>query len=73
MLDDIDWSLTTWTGSRRRQHRDFYALPLAVKLAALEEMEELARALGTLPRSEGSQPVLRVSEPAPDRGDPPQR
>ena len=29
---NIDWSLTTWKGSRLQQHREFYALPLRQKL-----------------------------------------
>jgi hypothetical protein len=40
---DIDWSLTTWEGSRREQRRRWAALPLENIVAALEEMEELAR------------------------------
>ena len=40
---DIDWSLTTWEGSRREQLRRWAALPLANIIAALEEMETLAR------------------------------
>jgi hypothetical protein len=40
---DIDWSLTTWEGSRREQRRRWAALPLENIVAALEEMEDLAR------------------------------
>ncbi len=39
----IDWSLTTWKGSRRQQHREFLALPFARKLECVEEMADLAR------------------------------
>jgi hypothetical protein len=42
-LPDIDWSLTTWEGSRREQLRRWAALPLERIVAALEEMEDLAR------------------------------
>lgn len=42
----IDWSLTTWEGSRREQLRRWAALPLDRTIAALEEMAELADALG---------------------------
>jgi len=42
-LPDIDWSLTTWEGSRREQRRRWAALPLESIVAALEEMEDLAR------------------------------
>jgi hypothetical protein len=44
---DIDWSLTTWEGSRREQLRRWAALPLENIIAALEEMETLARQLTT--------------------------
>ncbi len=35
---EIDWSLCTWKGSRRRQHEDFHALPFRRKLEIIEEM-----------------------------------
>jgi len=38
---DIDWSLTTWEGSRREQLRRWRELPLAHIIAALEEMQTL--------------------------------
>jgi hypothetical protein len=40
---DIDWSLTTWEGARREQLRRWAALPLENVVAALEEMDTLAR------------------------------
>ncbi|HUO82395.1 MAG TPA: hypothetical protein VM616_06000 [Gammaproteobacteria bacterium] len=43
--DDIDWSVTTWEGSRREQLRRWAALPLERLVAAVEEMEELVRVL----------------------------
>jgi hypothetical protein len=42
----IDWSLTTWAGSRREQLRRWAELPLDRVVLALEEMQELAGALG---------------------------
>lgn len=39
--DDIDWSLTTFEGNRRRQHQEFRALTFREKLAALEDMAEI--------------------------------
>lgn len=45
----IDWSLTTWEGARREQRRRWAALPLERAIMALEEMEELARALQAAP------------------------
>jgi hypothetical protein len=43
--DAIDWSLTTWEGARREQMRRWAALPLETIVAALEEMEVLAKTL----------------------------
>jgi hypothetical protein len=45
MPDEIDWSLTTWEGNRRRQHREFLALSFREKLQALENMAELSARL----------------------------
>jgi hypothetical protein len=39
---DIDWSLTTWAGSRREQMRRWSKLTMDEILAAQEEMAELA-------------------------------
>ena len=44
--DIIDWSLTTWEGSRREQLRRWAALSLEEILLAQEEMQELAGKLG---------------------------
>jgi hypothetical protein len=41
----IDWSLTTWEGSRREQIRRWSELTMDEILAAQEEMEELAEKL----------------------------
>jgi hypothetical protein len=41
--NEIDWSLTTWKGSRLQQHREFYALPFRRKLEIAEELADLAR------------------------------
>lgn len=41
--DEIDWSLTTWEGSRRAQLRQWCKLSLRERLCALEEMGELAQ------------------------------
>jgi hypothetical protein len=44
---EIDWSLTTWEGARREQLRRWAALPLENVIAALEEMDALARQFAT--------------------------
>jgi hypothetical protein len=49
--DEIDWSLTTFEGSRREQLRRWRALSFEEMLAALEEMEEFARMMGAKRRS----------------------
>jgi hypothetical protein len=43
--DQIDWSLTTWKGSRLRQHREYLTLPFRRKLELIEEMCERSRYL----------------------------
>lgn len=44
--DDIDWSVTTFEGNRRRQHAEFCALSFREKLAALEDMDAILAVLG---------------------------
>jgi hypothetical protein len=46
--DDIDWSLTSWEGSRRAQLRRWRTLSLRQKLLALEEMTEIAEHFGRM-------------------------
>lgn len=48
--EKIDWSLTTWEGTRREQLRRWAALPLEDVVRALEEMEALAAELRIHPR-----------------------
>ena len=42
--DGIDWSLTTWEGSRKAELRDWMKLTLTEKWSAVEEMGDHARA-----------------------------
>ena len=42
---EIDWSLATWKGSRREQHRVHLALPFRRKIELIEEMCDQARAI----------------------------
>lgn len=42
--DQIDWSLTTWQGSRRAQLRAWMKLSLTEKWQAVEEMADWGRA-----------------------------
>lgn len=41
-IDSIDWSLTTWEGSRREQLRRWAELSLREIIQAQEEMQELS-------------------------------
>jgi len=43
---ESDWTSASFDGNRLRQHRAFLALPLREKLDRIEEMGEVARALG---------------------------
>lgn len=51
--DGIDWSLTTWEGSRRAQLRDWMQLTLTQKWTALEAMCDRARATIEWRRGQG--------------------
>ena len=42
--DDIDWTVTTWEGSRRAQLRAWMNLSLTEKWQAVEEMADWGRA-----------------------------
>ncbi len=39
----IDWSLCTWEGARREQHRRYNQLSFRKKMESLEEMCDLGR------------------------------
>jgi len=54
----IDWSLTTWEGSRREQLRRWAELPLERAILAVEEMEALSEHLQAAPSAR-----LDVREP----------
>jgi len=41
-LENFDWSLTTWEGSRREQLRRWAELPLEEILRAQEDMREIS-------------------------------
>jgi hypothetical protein len=50
--DDIDWSLTTWEGSRRAQLRYALTLTLRERMEAVEGMAEVVRRFQEM-RAEG--------------------
>ncbi|MBA3563133.1 MAG: hypothetical protein H0W33_03820 [Gammaproteobacteria bacterium] len=51
---DVDWSVTTWEGSRREQLRRWAALPLERIVAAVEEMEGVIRFFDTKRKARSS-------------------
>lgn len=57
--EEIDWSLCTWKGSRRRQHQEFHALPFSRKPEIIEEMNAFGR--------ERSEAVIALREVPPSR------
>ena len=54
MPDEIDWTLTTWKGNRRRQHAECRALPLRETLAVIEQMGEVMEFLERQRKRQGS-------------------
>lgn len=48
----IDWSVTTWEGSRREQLRHWQSLTLRQRLEALDDMQRTATSLANA-RAEG--------------------
>lgn len=55
----IDWSLTTWEGSRRAQLRQAQKLTIRERLAAAEGLAEVARRFEQI-RAQGG---FKVAEP----------
>lgn len=64
--DDIDWSLTTWEGSRREQLRQWRMLSVRERLQAIEALATVARALSDAGARWGAR--AKRSDPNP-RGD----
>jgi hypothetical protein len=59
MSEREHWDSTTWEGNRRRQHRDFLALPFRQKMQVIEDLGEVARFFAARRRARG----LPVREP----------
>ena len=61
MSDEIDWSLTTWEGNRRRQHEEFRALSFREKVAVIEQLGEVEELLAKRrrERTEGGHSVMQ--------------
>ncbi len=67
---DFDWRLTSFEGARREQLRRWAQLPLEHILRAIEEMQDIARLLGTPTASQSDRSPLsaRVKEPSVEYG-----
>ncbi len=53
MGDVTDWGVASWEGNRRRQHREFLALPFREKLAIIEHLGEIAEFFSERRRARG--------------------
>ncbi len=77
--DEIDWSLTTWEGSRRAQLRHALTLTLRERMEAMEGLADVARRFRELraqgafksvsERAGGRQAATSVHEPSPPTND----
>ena len=65
---DFDWRLTSFEGSRREQLRRWAQLPLERILLAIEEMQDIARLLGTAPAGESGESARGSSVKEPPVG-----
>ncbi len=48
--DDVDWSLTSWEGSRRAQLRRWLTLTVRERLQTIEDLAEVAKRVAGLLR-----------------------
>lgn len=62
--DDIDWSLTTWEGSRRAQLRHALTLTLRERMAAVEGLADVSRRLQEM-RAKGELRAVSQATQAP--------
>jgi len=60
-VSEFDWRVTSFEGARREQLRRWACLPLEQILLAIEEMQDIAHALGTISAD-------RHEETAPEQG-----
>lgn len=67
---DFDWRVTSFEGARREQLRRWAQLPLENILLAIEEMQDIARQLGTAPTGEDRESATGTSikEPSVEYG-----
>ncbi|MDF0650120.1 MAG: hypothetical protein P0121_01450 [Nitrospira sp.] len=65
---EFDWRLTSFQGARREQLRRWAQLPLEHIILAIEEMQDIARLLGTAPASEYGESMRSSSVTEPSEG-----
>ncbi len=58
-VPEFDWRVTSFEGARREQLRRWARLPLEQILLAIEEMQDIAHALGTVPAGQSEEIVPR--------------
>ncbi|CUS36601.1 hypothetical protein [Candidatus Nitrospira nitrificans] len=58
-VSEFDWRVTSFEGARREQLRRWARLPLERILLAIEEMQEIAHALETIPAARSEEIALR--------------
>jgi hypothetical protein len=58
-VSEFDWRVTSFEGARREQLRRWARLPLERILLAIEEMQDIAHALGTVPDGRSEEVTLR--------------
>jgi len=64
MADAIGWDDGKWENHRRRQHREFHALPLREKLALIEQLGEVVEFFAERRRARGLPVASRGAHPA---------
>ena len=59
---EFDWRTTSFEGARREQLRRWAQLPLEQIILAIEEMQDIAQALGTIPADGLGAPLSSQAE-----------
>lgn len=66
---EIDWSVTTWEGSRRAQLRHALTLTIRERLQAMEGLADVARRFGEIRARGGFKTACIDGEPQASRPD----
>ncbi|MBN8598992.1 MAG: hypothetical protein J0L78_15070 [Planctomycetes bacterium] len=70
MPDEIDWSLTTFEGLRRKQRQEFAALSFEEKLERVEQMGELVEMFEAQRKARNEKAASEVPLPQNDTSPP---